>query len=327
MDEIKVSICVAYYNRSEYVKECIQSLLDQDYDSFEIIVVNDGSKDPLTGQYLDELDDRRLKIIHQENKGFVSAIRAAIEASSGKYIAIQGAGDISLPSRIRRQASVLDENPQVGIVSCLFENVVFGGENDGLRKRRGYNNGKISSSDFLNGSNPLGHGEVMFRRNIYNKVGGYRPYFKFSQDLDLWLLMIDHCEVEIIQEILYERRMFMKDGVSTDASKQFLQKYLAEFARQCYLDRQQYGKDLVEQYGIHGGLFRLRSTALSNFIATKIINALLVDDFKKLEMNLRFAKNEPITLKLLIAFTLVFIFKFKLGRNLGTHFINKYKSK
>ncbi|AGP93304.1 glycosyltransferase family 2 protein [Alteromonas mediterranea] len=48
MDEIKVSICVAYYNRSEYVKECIQSLLDQDYDSFEIIVVNDGSKDPLT---------------------------------------------------------------------------------------------------------------------------------------------------------------------------------------------------------------------------------------------------------------------------------------
>ena len=166
MNEIKVSICVAYYNRSEYVKECVQSLLDQDYDSFEVIVVNDGSSDPLTGAYLDDFDDERLKVIHQKNTGFVGAIRAAIDASQGTYIAIQGAGDVSLPSRIKKQVEVLNNKPQVGIVSCLFENVVFGGKNDGARKKRGYNNSHISASDFLAGSNPLGHGEVMFRRSL-----------------------------------------------------------------------------------------------------------------------------------------------------------------
>ncbi|WP_218397031.1 glycosyltransferase family 2 protein [Alteromonas lipotrueae] len=301
MNEIKVSICVAYYNRSEYVKECIQSLLDQDYDSFEVIVVNDGSSDPLTGAYLDDFDDERLKVIHQKNTGFVGAIRAAIDASQGTYIAIQGAGDVSLPSRIKKQVEVLDNKPQVGIVSCLFENVVFGGKNDGARKKRGYNNSHISANDFLAGSNPLGHGEVMFRRSLYDQVGGYRPYFKFSQDLDLWLLMIDHCEVEIIQEYLYERRMFMKDGVSTDGAKQFLQKYLAEFARQCYQDRKLYGKDLIDLYGHHGGLFMYPNKNISNMIASKIINGQNSGNNKNNDFYRRFSTYQPLTMKSIIS--------------------------
>ncbi|MDO6567501.1 glycosyltransferase [Alteromonas sp. 1_MG-2023] len=328
MDEIKVSICVAYYNRSEYVKECIQSLLDQDYDSFEVVVVNDGSSDPLTGSFLDEIDDKRLKVIHQENTGFVGAIRTAIESSRGTYVAIQGAGDVSLPLRIKKQADVLDNNPDVGIVSCLFENVVFGGENDGARKKRGYSNcNNITADDFLAGSNPLGHGEVMFRRSLYDKVGGYRSYFKFSQDLDLWLLMIDHCKVEIIQEYLYERRMFMKDGVSTDGTKQFLQKYLAEFSRQCYHDRNKYGMDLVEQYGLHAGLFKYPNKNLSGLIASKCIHCMLHENVNDLNFYLRFSRSEPATLKLVVVLTLVKAYKTKLGKKIVPKFISIFKSK
>jgi glycosyltransferase involved in cell wall biosynthesis len=327
MNEVKVSICVAYYNRSEYVQECIQSLLDQEYEAFEVIVVNDGSPDPLTKKYLDEFEDPRLVVIHQENTGFVGAIRAAIDASKGTYIAIQGAGDVSLPSRIKYQAQVLDDKQQVGIVSCLFENVVFGGENDGLRKKRGYASNDISAADFLNGSNPLGHGEVMFRKSIYDKVGGYRAYFKFSQDLDLWLLMIDHCDVEIIQEYLYERRMFMKDGVSTDGKKQFLQKYLAEFARQCYHDRNKYGMDLVEQYGLHSGLFKYPNKNLSGLIASKCIHSMLHENVKDLNFYLRFSRGEPVTLKLVLVLTLVKVYKTKLGKKVVPKFISKFKSK
>jgi glycosyltransferase involved in cell wall biosynthesis len=302
MDEVKVSICVAYYNRSEYVKECIQSLLDQDYDSFEVIVVNDGSKDPLTGQFLNEIVDSRLRVIHQENTGFVGAMRAAITAAKGHYIAIQGAGDVSLSDRIQKQAKILDEKPQVGIVSCLFENVTFGGEDDGKRKKRGYENQDIKALDFLEGANPLGHGEVMFRRNLYDKVGGYRSYFKFSQDLDLWLLMIDHCKVEIIQEYLYERRKFMKDGVSTDVAKQFLQKYLAEFARQCYRDRKKYGEDFVDKFGVHAGLFKYPNKELSKLISSRIINGMRKnEDVNALKYYERFAQSEPLTAKLAVA--------------------------
>ncbi|CAD5280388.1 Glycosyl transferase 2 family protein [Alteromonas sp. 38] len=327
MDDINVSICVAYYNRSEYVKECVQSLLDQDFNSFEVIVVNDGSTDPLTGTFLDEFDDARLRVIHQKNAGFVGAIRAAIDASKGAYIAIQGAGDVSLPSRIKKQVEVLENKPQVGIVSCLFENVVFGGKNDGARKKRGYNNSHISADDFLAGSNPLGHGEVMFRRSLYDKVGGYRPYFKFSQDLDLWLLMIDHCEVEIIQEYLYERRMFMKDGVSTDGAKQFLQKYLAEFARQCYRDRKLYGKDLIDLYGVHAGLFRYPNKNITGLIASKCTDSLLNENGRNLDFYLRFVKGEPLTWKLAVVLILAKIYKTNLGKVIVPNLISIFKTK
>lgn len=315
MSDVKVSICVAYYNRSEYVFDCINSLLNQDYDSFEVIVVNDGSKDPLTGQFLDEINDVRLKVIHQANTGFVGAMRAAIAASSGEYIAIQGAGDISLAGRIKKQAKILDEKAEVGIVSCLFENVVFGGEKHGERKKRGYENQNITAQDFLEGANPLGHGEVMFRRNLYDRVGGYRHYFKFSQDLDLWLLMIDHCKVEIIQEYLYERRNFIKDGVSTDDAKQFLQKYLAEFARQCYRDRKSYGKDLVDSFGIHGGLFKYPNRELSKLIAARLISGMRRQEkFSEIEYFKRFAVSEPATFKLSVALFLLHLYKLPFGK-------------
>lgn len=322
MGKIKVSICMAYYNRSEYVKECVQSLLKQDYNSFEVIVVNDGSKDPLTGQFLDEIEDVRLKVIHQANTGFVGAMRAAIAASSGEYIAIQGAGDVSLADRIRKQAKILDEKPEVGIVSCLFENVVFGGEKHGERKKRGYENQNITADDFLEGANPLGHGEVMFRRDLYDKVGGYRHYFKFSQDLDLWLLMIDHCKVEIIQEYLYERRKFMKDGVSTDTGKQFLQKYLAEFARQCYRDRKRYGKDFIEGFGVHGGLFKYPNKELSKLISARIIGGIRKkEEWVSLQYYKRFAVSEPSTPKLVVALLLLRIYKYPIGRFTARAFI------
>jgi glycosyltransferase involved in cell wall biosynthesis len=328
MDNVKVSICMAYYNRSEYVKECVKSLLDQDYHSFEVIVVNDGSKDPLTGKFLDEITDNRLKVIHQKNTGFVGAIRAAIEASSGDYVAIQGAGDVSLPSRIHKQASILDKKPEVGIVSCLFENVVFGGDNNGKRTKRGYAGQDIDENDFLEGANPLGHGEVMFRRDLYDKVGGYRPYFKFSQDLDLWLLMIDHCTVEIIQEYLYERRMFMKDGVSTDDSKQFLQKYLAEFSRQCYRDRKQFGEDLIDQYGVHAGLFKYPNKQLSKLISGRIISGIRnKEDPKDLDIYARYSKSEPLTAKLCAAMILLHMYRYSIARDIAARIIAIYSKK
>ncbi len=326
MDNIKVSICVAYYNRSEYVFDCVNSLLNQRYGSFEVIVVNDGSTDKRTAEILDSIEDERLKVIHQENTGFVGAIRAAINAAKGEYIAIQGAGDVSAPMRIAKQAQVLDSENEVGIVSCLFENVVFGGEKDGERKKRGYNNEKITPEDFLEGANPLGHGEVMFRRSLYDNVGGYRSFFRFSQDLDLWLLMIDHCKVKILQEYLYERRMFMKDGVSTDPQKQFLQKYLAEFARQCYRDRRKYGKDLVEQYGHHAGLFKYPNKQISNLIATRMIQEMNINNVQNASFYERFASSEPFTVKLLVARVLYYIAQTPFGKKLSSSFIALVKS-
>ncbi len=270
----KVSICVAYYNRSEYVKQCIGSLLDQEYDDFEIIVVNDGSKDENTQIELEKLACDRLKIIHQENAGFVGAMRNAIDHASGEYIAIQGAGDISLPTRIKAQADYLDNNSDIGLVSCRYENIVVGGSNDGKTKIYKYPKTDITIEDILVGSNPFGHGEVMYRKSLYERVGGYRPFFRFAQDRDLWLRILPLTKAKILDEVHYQRCLFIKDGIATNIEKLVLQRFLSVFARQCYYDRKELGFDYVDKYGPQAGLYRKNSKLIRNFCSKKALQSL-----------------------------------------------------
>jgi hypothetical protein len=265
----KVSICVAYYNRSEYVKQCIGSLLDQEYDDFEIIVVNDGSKDENTQIELEKLACDKLKIIYQENTGFVGAMRNAIDHARGEYIAIQGAGDISLPTRIKAQADYLDNNSDIGLVSCRYENIVVGGSNDGNTRIYKYPKTDITIEDILVGSNPFGHGEVMYRKSLYERVGGYRSFFRFAQDRDLWLRILPLTKAKILDEVHYQRCLFTKDGIATNIEKLVLQRFLSVFARQCYYDRKEFGFDYVDKYGAQAGLYRKNSKLIRNFCSTK----------------------------------------------------------
>lgn len=316
----KVSICVAYYNRSEYVQDCITSLLNQDYPNFEVVVVNDGSTDPNTALILDAIEDPRLKVIHQKNTGFVGAISKAIGTSTGEYIAIMGAGDVCHPMRIKMQAAVLDSDENIGVVGCLYENVYFGGPEDGKREKRTHSDKDISAKEFLSGPNPLGHGEVLYRRSIYNLVGGYRPFFKFSQDLDLWLRMVDHCNVKVLQEFLYERRLFATDGVSTDPKKLLLQKYLAQFARQCYSDRHELGYDYVERYGIHAGFFKKPSKALATNTQWHCVQSLKKQDFENARYFSELASYEVQTYKYNFIKLFIAMSKSQLGKNI----LNKF---
>ncbi|WP_282145629.1 glycosyltransferase family 2 protein [Alteromonas stellipolaris] len=265
----KVSICVAYYNRSEFVSSCIGSLLNQAYDDFEVIVVNDGSPDGQTQIELERFNDQRLKVVYQENSGFVGAMRKAISLATGDYIAIQGAGDVSLPRRIATQAKYLDEHPDIGIVSCRYENVVIGGDNDGSKNTYHYPHTDITIDDVLTGSNPFGHGEVMYRKSLYEKVGGYRDFFRFAQDRDLWLRILPLCKGRIIDEILYQRCLFTSDGIATNIEKLVLQRFLSVFARQCYYDRLEFGFDYVDKYGPQAGLYRKNSKLIRDFCSKK----------------------------------------------------------
>lgn len=324
MTSTKVSICVAYYNRSEHVQDCIESLLNQDYTNFEVVVVNDGSTDPRTAVILDAFEDPRLKVIHQKNTGFVGAISNAISSSTGKYIAIMGAGDVCNPLRIKKQAEILDKDEKIGIVGCLYENVVFGGPKDGNREKRTYPDKDITANEFLHGPNPIGHGEAMYRRTVYDLVGGYRQFFKFSQDLDLWLRMVDYCKGYVLQEFLYERRMFTSDGVSTDPKKLFLQKYLAQFARQSYRDRHELGYDYVERFGIHAGFYKKPSKALAKYTQWYCIQALKKKDFESAEYFFNLAGYEAKSTKYYLTNLLMMMSKYKLGKPM-LGFILRYK--
>ncbi|WP_337245967.1 glycosyltransferase [Luteimonas sp. gir] len=273
-----VSVVCAWYNRADYLHDTLSGLLGQEGVEYEVIVVNDGSSDGRVAEILDAYRHPRLRVIHQANQGFVAAIRTAIDAARGRYIAIQGAGDVSLANRLSRQADVLDADSQIGIVGCLRQEKVIGGVADGKTVQAGCGRTSPTLDDLLHRSNPFSHGEVMFRRTVYDTVGGYRAYFKFAQDRDLWIRMAVHCRMHVVQEVLYERRTFTQDGVSASKEKILLQQALSNFARQCHHDRIRYGFDFIEKYGTHAGLFRRPSAAYAKTISKLALQSLYLGE-------------------------------------------------
>ena len=266
MSQPLVSVVSAFYNRGSEVEASVRSLLDQTYTPLEIIIVDDGSKDD-TAERLRAFDDPRLSIRIQSNQGFTRSIDQAVRSARGEFVAIHGSGDISLPTRIERQAQVLLAHPSVGVVGCFIKNE--GGREIPLRSTDKPERPK-SYLELLK-TYPISHGEAMFRKSVFLDVGGYRDFFTFAQDHDLWLRMARICKFSTVPESLYLRRRFA-NAVSADPTKMVLQACMAEFAQQCDRSWLPDKGDLLDRYG-HGAAFlRGRSAPLSkrlNLIALK----------------------------------------------------------
>lgn len=252
----KVSVVCAWYNRAEYIVETIESLLAQQYCDFEVVIVNDGSSDSRVQQVLEGYSDPRIRIIHQENTGFTGAIKKAIELSQGELIAIQGAGERSLPNRLACQVKVFEQDESVCGVSSHYTNIYMTQSGEVLKKEIKRFDERVDEG-VLSVHNPVAHGAVMFRKSAYLAAGGYREIFTYAQDKDLWFRLLQQGNFKIIQENLLDRLIFMSDGAAALPDKLVLQFKFAELARQCYKLRKKYGFDLVDKYGRNALLMSL----------------------------------------------------------------------
>lgn len=217
----RVTVVSVFHNRAELVEVSVRSLLDQTLQDLEILLVDDGSTDD-TLERLRSFDDPRVRVITHANMGFTKAIRAAVAEAGGDYVAIHGSGDISRPVRLERQKALLDEMPEVGLVGCahLYKGLKIGPDTLDI----------IGAGDILarlRVKNPFAHGEVMFRKSVYDEVGGYDPSFIYGQDSDLWLRMSPSCAFAIIPDILYERYN-PYNSIRRDARKFYYQQKLAQ---------------------------------------------------------------------------------------------------
>jgi len=219
----KISVVTVFYNRANLVERSIGSLLDQTASSYEIIFVDDGSTDD-TLSAIEAFADPRLRIIAKANSGFTSSLKLGIAAAKGKFIAIHGAGDISLPQRLEKQQAILEGNDAVGIVGCGYE---FNGRRVGPSLDHAFETGKVLER--LRIGNPFSHGEVMFRRSTYDQVGGYDEKFPYAQDFDLWLRMGRACNYAILADTLYIK-IDPPNSVSQNVRKYYAQQKLAQLA-------------------------------------------------------------------------------------------------
>ncbi len=195
-----VSVISGYYNRESLVFDSLQSVLDQSFPEFELIVFDDCSTDA-TFARLQEFasKDQRVRIFrNQVNLGFTKSMNLHLRAATGKYIAVHGSGDISHPDRLRKQFEFLEANETYALVSCKVNNVHANGRVTVREKGVG----EIKFTDLLE-SNRFFHGDVMYRRRVFEALGGYREVFRVAADYDLWLRMTKSHSAYILPDVLY----------------------------------------------------------------------------------------------------------------------------
>lgn len=271
-----VSIVLSVYNGENYCADALESALSQTFTDFELIVIDDGSTDcsiDILNDYAKR--DNRVQILQNEcNRGLSYSLNKAIGITKGTYIMRMDQDDINLSKRLECQMDVLKENPKVGLVSCFVDALYDSNADNEIRtgvaqfesRRRHLVTNKEEISEVLPYYNVFHHGEVFFRKYLWEKLGGYRPEFTMSEDYDFWLRMIGHTFFYILPKTLYIRRFGKKNSSSVYSN---LQEFTAKLARQCYHlriigeDDLIYARNEFLQYLKENDLLRLFSDHIS----------------------------------------------------------------
>lgn len=167
---MKISVVMGIYNCEKTLKESIDSLLNQSYESFEIILCEDGSKDNtlrIAKDYVEKYPEKIRLLQNETNKGLAYSLNRGINISNGEYIARMDADDISHKDRLEKQMNYLESHPECALVgSQVF---LFNGKGIwGVRKS------KIDpqKKDFLFGPQFI-HPTIIIKKEILNQIGNY----------------------------------------------------------------------------------------------------------------------------------------------------------
>lgn len=179
------------YNCETTLRESVESILNQSYDEWELIMCDDCSSDGTLALALELKNEHpaKIKVLHNDsNKGLNYTLNKCFSAASGKYLARQDGDDISFPERLKKQVEFLGKNPQFSIVSSAM--VHFDESGDwGVSKLKEH----PVCFDFIYGT-PFCHAASLFTREAFDEVKGYSVSEKLLrvEDYDLWSRMYAH---------------------------------------------------------------------------------------------------------------------------------------
>lgn len=182
----KVSIIMGIYNCASTLSEAIESILNQTFTDWKLIMCDDGSKDStyeLANDYQKKFPDKILLIKNEENMGLNFTLNKCLKEAKGKYVARMDGDDISLPDRLEKEVNFLEQHSEYSIVSTpMFffdENGVWG---------RNHSIQIPEKKDFIHHSPVHCHAPCMILREAYESVGGYTVDSRMLrfEDINLW---------------------------------------------------------------------------------------------------------------------------------------------
>lgn len=206
----RVSVIIPTFNRAHIISQAIESVLNQTFNDYEIIVVDDGSTDT-TGAFLGKTYGSRITYVGKPvNEGLAAARNTGISLAQGTYIAILDDDDLWLPEKLDRQVELMERNPDLGLVYC--GSLKVNGDGDTIAEMRPTKRGDIFA-DMLQRNYLLGPASVaLFPREVLRKTGLFDTSFSACADWDLWIRIagsapVDYVDDSLVKYVLHESNM------------------------------------------------------------------------------------------------------------------------
>lgn len=223
-----VSVIMPIYNAQKFLKEAIESILNQTFKDFELLLINDGSTDASKEIVEQYRNNRRVRIFHKKNEGVTKTLNFGLSQAVGRYIARMDADDISMPERLELQVEFLDEHRNVGLLGTRFKAITEDKkfiENLDVELTNEELQGEILKSC------RFGHPTVMMRRSALEAVGPYdeSSWAHTVEDYDLWLRIAEKFEVANLPQYLLLYRV--SPNSITQTKKEINQKGTKECIR------------------------------------------------------------------------------------------------
>ena len=211
----KVSVILTSFNHEKYIREAIESVLNQTFTDFELIIWDDASIDN-SWDVINEYLDPRIKAFRNETRrrGIWGINKAITDIARSKYIAIHHSDDVWETEKLQKQVAFLDEHPEFGAV---FTNITAIGEDSKPLNDEKHFYFKIFEQPnrtrfewlnfFFNRGNALCHPSVLIRKSCYADCGLYRFGFAQVTDLDMWVRLCLNYEIYVLPEKLVKFRV------------------------------------------------------------------------------------------------------------------------
>lgn len=251
MQTPKVSVLTPIYNTCpQYLRECIESILNQTYTDFEFIILNDSPENTELDAIVKSYRDKRIRYIKNERNIGISASRnKLLEMARGEYLAIFDHDDISLPTRLEKEVAYLDAHPDVGVVSSWLQYF----QDKCWLSKSPETDTEIRISLMYNWS--VAHTAAMIRKSVLDQNNiRYEEFYTPAEDYRIFTRLMDVTYFYNIQEALVNYRHF----ISNTSHKQQTQMYNSWLAAHlCVCDKHPELWNEYKKHHSHWTTFRL----------------------------------------------------------------------